>query len=63
VRDGRSDDTSAAGQSSSLYRLLARPIQDEAHPPPPPPNTVITEAIETIDNDRALLLLPGAGCP
>ena len=50
------------GQSRSLYLLLARPLQAEGDRQPPP-NTILTEAIETIDNDRALALLPGAGCP
>jgi hypothetical protein len=62
VRDVRPDDVSAPGENRSLYRLLARPIQDERDPQPPP-NTVLTATIETIDNDRALALLPGAGCP
>ncbi len=50
------------GQSRSLYLLLARSVQDEGDRQPPP-STILTEAVETIDNDRALALLPGAGCP
>ncbi len=56
--------TRAALESRSLYRLLARPVQD---PDPderrPPPTTVLTATIETIDNDRAVALMPGLPLP
>jgi hypothetical protein len=63
VTDARRD-TGAARESRSLYRLLAQSVQD---PDPgerqPPPTTVLTATIETIDNDRAVALMPGLPLP
>lgn len=65
VTDARRASACAVGDGLSLYRLLARSVQD-SHPdepksPPtnPPPTTILTATIETIDNDRAVALMPG----
>lgn len=44
--------------STSLYRVNAIEVPQDAGPGgPTPPGTVYTASIETIDNDRADLLL------
>ena len=54
--------------TQSLYRVLGHHVasrRDDSslEDEPPPPDTVLTREIETIDNDRALHLLPGSGLP
>jgi hypothetical protein len=50
------------GDPRSLYKVLgveapARPVGAV------PPDTIITKTIETVDNDRAVALMPGVGMP
>ncbi len=49
----------------SLYWVLGQRIvarrDDSPSDDEPPPDTVLTRQIETIDNDRALHLIPGSG--
>jgi hypothetical protein len=50
-----------SGETALLYRLLAERALD--HGACPPPDTTLTATIETIDNDRALGGIWGAGLP
>jgi hypothetical protein len=49
--------------SMSMYECLSVAARSPAAGPddPPPPDTTLTATIETIDNDRAYMLLPGIG--
>jgi hypothetical protein len=62
VTDAPAVDISAGAASRSLYRLLARPVQ-ETGGPQRPPTTILTATIETIDNDQAFALLPEVTLP
>jgi|JI10StandDraft_1071094.scaffolds.fasta_scaffold84206_4 hypothetical protein len=46
-----------AAPPQSLYAVNAMPVTQSNPEPDPQPGTVLTASIETIDNDRADLLL------
>ena len=53
-----------ATHNASLYDVLGHPVRasrPDREGDVPPPDTVLTHAIETIDNDRATALLHGVG--
>lgn len=49
----------------TLYEMMAQPPRPRPEQPnqPAPPGTILTATIETVDNDRATALLPGAIAP
>lgn len=51
--------------SRTLYEVMAEPPRPRPQQPnqPTPPGTILTATIETVDNDRATALLPGAVAP